>query len=454
MNIFQIFCTYDNLSGVSIENLEECNTIIWRHNNLQCDSIKEVISNSSADTHLLSIGHNWYDLDLLSQDSSNERFGFIGYAIDIAESCGFSGFVLNFTNFDTVNETNFCHFLLELNNVLEYRGIEYESQLNLTFSIVFHDDPCQVRDVCEWKRLSRLEYVFFGGRNYLKGNQMNETSHLASIQKLEALTECFKSLPDFDTYKLVLTLTSFGLGYKLSDLEETGIGVSIQNEPPIRYSYSQICNLLESNETVEILDQNASSVAFVHSGIWVTYENPLTVSLKTAWGFDNGFSGVLIDSSAEDDPFGDCGTQFPLTKAALEIVNNFTSQSTTPPSLNEQIPIDDVEILTSTEPMIVSSTTLSSKSEQIGARLRYGSSNNLSNDTNVQKMWFKVYNYSHPLEYEGGVAGFTEKPTTTPSTLSFDDDAPVQKRATDSSDVKDKTLEDDFDFLGLSSLLN
>lgn len=355
------------------------------------------------------------------------RQKYFGNAIDIAISCGFNGLSVNFTNFDSINETDFCDFLIEFNNFLVYKGIEYETSINLTYSIVYPYNPCQVENVCNWGRLTRLKYLFYGGRNILIGiHELNKTSHLSSIQDLQDMQDCFLNLNKFSVDKLVLELPSYGLGYKLVDLNDTGVDAPIYNLPPQWYSYTKLCSLLNENETVEqfwVEEDQSCFLVDLSDGTWVTYENPVSINLKTNWALENGFAGVLIVTFEEEDPLGDCDPeiQFSLMRAALKSVDDFSNRPTLS-SLNRQLPVTDYQ-----DDYIQETTEAMTKiSDFLSTTVQYNYEVSIANVENITRGrygnieaeidqgnsgWFKIDNNDQPLEYFGGVEGFYDNST-------------------------------------------
>uniref|UniRef100_A0A336MLK4 CSON002483 protein n=1 Tax=Culicoides sonorensis TaxID=179676 RepID=A0A336MLK4_CULSO len=167
---FKVFCTLNgHFPDAKFDTLSECDTIIWSDTDLNSESSKNFIANSNSHEHLLSIANNQKIPEFdLSQSNSYQRFVYLGHQIDNLVLSGFHGLLLNFTSI-SLHTTSPCNFMLELNNLLDYKGIEYETQINLTFSIVL---PSDYELECDLSLLTNLKYVFIE----------NESTNVTSIK--------------------------------------------------------------------------------------------------------------------------------------------------------------------------------------------------------------------------------------------------------------------------------
>uniref|UniRef100_A0A336MXV1 CSON008029 protein n=1 Tax=Culicoides sonorensis TaxID=179676 RepID=A0A336MXV1_CULSO len=167
---FKVFCTLNgHLPDAKFENLSGCDTIIWFDTDFDSKLSKNWIANSNSHEHLLSIGNNQQIPDFdLSQSNSYQRFMYLGHQIDNLVTSGFHGLLFNFTSI-SLYSTSPCNFMIELNNLLDYKGIEYETQINLTFSIVL---PSDIELECDLSLLNNLKYVFIE----------NESTNVMSIK--------------------------------------------------------------------------------------------------------------------------------------------------------------------------------------------------------------------------------------------------------------------------------
>lgn len=348
----QVFCYYEYNGDVTLSDLARCDVVIWLVTSILnvnivnsypgdifCTETIELIKKSNVTEHLLQIGDelNEADASRLKIDYGIRKI-YTAAIVEILQNCGFNGVLLNFPQ--KLTGIDLCWFLSEIDNALTYKGMRYEVDFVGTYSVALNDRLCFDNcPNCYWKRLERLQYVFFSGKNLRHDLISDETRHIAplnshSSQTNHSLNDALQNYVNehgIPVEKMVLVLFTFATSFVLSHLSDSKIGAPIEsiatNTEPIPnqsdlFSYADVCKLLTSGNDTNLFmwDKNAASpyAVLTSSSEWLTYENQRSVRAKTRWAKKQRIGGIAIKGSRTDDPYDECGEgRLPLTNSAI-----------------------------------------------------------------------------------------------------------------------------------------
>jgi len=405
----KVFCHYETSNGVTLDDLNDCDAIIWSITNTLdinvldpypgdkfCNQTNNLIEEANVKEHYIIFGEELNENDVVKLASNFElRLTFIASIVEILQNCGFTGVILDLPS--TFNGTSYCNLLEELDNALEYKGLQYEVNFKGGFSIVPHNVPCTDSFLCDWSHLKHLQYVIFSGNNLGYSRTItNKARHIAPLYdtinhiSLNDTLQCYITKENIPIDKLILELFAYGVSYTLLDINDSEPGAAIESivEPiePGLLSLNEICTLINSSGGIIHWDEVAvSPYAVIEStNEWITFENPESITAKTEWAIDNNLGGITIWKSRLDDPYGECyQKRFPLMSSIINILHNdsyndieTTTTDNNGSSLN-QTPDDTIVVDTSTE---------SSKSDEVRNRL-----GNAKPDDDDDFGWFNVY---------------------------------------------------------------